>query len=67
MVSIKEQCKKYGMIVTMPNKFNKAQHRKPKDDHHKKAGKLIVRKADGTVEEKPAMTRAQVEKILYGK
>jgi hypothetical protein len=51
----------------MPNKFNKAQHRKPKDDHHKKAGKLIIRKADGTVEEKPAMTRAEAEKIIYGK
>lgn len=49
------------------NKYNKAKHVKPKDDPHKRAGKLIIRKADGTVEEKPAMTRAQVEKILYGK
>ena len=32
-----------------------------------KAGKLIIRKADGTVEEKPAMTRAEVEKIVYKK
>ena len=53
----------------MPSKGknNKAQYVKPKDDHHKKAGKLIIRKADGTVEEKEPMTRAQVEKILYGK
>ena len=51
----------------MPNKNNKAQYLRYRDDHHKKAGKLVIRKADGTVEEKPAMTRRQVEKILYGK
>ena len=53
----------------MPSKGknNKAQYVQHKDDPHKKAGKLIIRKADGTVEEKPAMTRAQAEKIIYGK
>ena len=48
----------------MPNKFNKAQHRKPKDDPHKQAGKLIIRKADGTVETREPLTRSEVEKIL---
>jgi hypothetical protein len=53
----------------MPSKGknNKAQYVQHKDDPHKRAGKLIIRKADGTVEEKPAMTRAEVEKIVYKK
>jgi len=49
------------------NKYNKTQYKRHREDPHKKAGKLTIRRADGTVEEKPAMTRAQVEKILYGK
>jgi hypothetical protein len=49
------------------NKYNKAQHVRHKDDPHKKAGKLIIRKPDGTVVEEEPLTRAQVEKRLYGK
>lgn len=45
----------------------KPQHKEYKPDYHKKAGKLIIRRADGTVEEQEPMTRAQVEKVMYAK
>jgi hypothetical protein len=49
------------------SKNGKAQHKEYKPDYHKKAGKLIIRRADGTVEEQEPLTRAQVEARLYAK
>lgn len=57
----------------MPNKENnmskngKVQYKTHKPDYHKQAGKLIIRRADGTVEEQKPLTRAQVEARLYAK
>jgi hypothetical protein len=57
----------------MPNegakmsKNAKAQYKSYRDDHHKKAGKLIIRRADGSTEEQEPLTRAQVEARLYAK
>lgn len=49
------------------SKNGKVQYKSYRDDYHKKAGKLIVRRADGTVEEQEPMTRSQVEKVMYAK
>lgn len=49
------------------SKNGKVQYKTYRDDYHKKAGKLIVRRADGTVEEQEPMTRSQVEKVMYAK
>lgn len=49
------------------SKNGKVQYKTYRDDYHKKAGKLIVRRADGTVTEEEPLTRAQVEARLYAK
>jgi hypothetical protein len=49
------------------SKNGKTEYKVPRTDYHKKAGKLIIRRADGTVEEQEPLTRAQVEKRIYGK
>lgn len=57
----------------MPNKGDsmskngKVQYKTHNPDYHKKAGKLIIRRADGTVEEQEPLTRSQVESRLYAK
>jgi hypothetical protein len=49
------------------SKNGKPQYKEHRPDYHKQAGKLIVRRADGTVEEQEPLTRAQVEARLYAK
>ena len=57
----------------MPNegakmsKNAKAQYKVPRPDYHKQAGKLVIRRPDGTVEEQEPLTRAQVESRIYAK
>lgn len=49
------------------SKNGKVQYKTHNPDYHKKAGKLIIRRADGTVEEQEPLTRSQVESRLYAK
>ena len=64
---------KIGTISSMPtkeinmSKNGKVQYKQYREDYHKKAGKIIIRRADGTVEEQEPMTRSQVEKVMYAK
>lgn len=47
------------------SKNGKVQYKEYRPDYNKKAGKLIIRRADGSVEEQEPMTRSQVEKVIY--